>query len=351
MPKDISSGSDTIYARINPEDKNWLKTRVQKEPGWSENLVIAALVKYFRSLSEIDQQNLVAGDSVFASFDEIFHRGSWLQHAFGQKFWQWALDECYELAKICERGSYALWTFAQYRAAFCWLEIAILLRREAIKFCRAEFWDQCYEAADWAICASLVHNRCHSAGRPGLDAEKIFNAPSRHPLVAYNLACGMSLRARYSIERKLGPEQDFFAHLAEEIQEQDKATPEQIEEFENIPKNWREDVKTGDREGFVGKVGRHVEEAMKELRRLKVPDSFPKGMLPRDKDFLHRYAPQDPDLALLKWDEIFKKEFDLWKQSDGGEVVTLCIFEQARENAPDGVRRLVKEWRLANPLS
>jgi len=360
MPRQKSISGNTIYARIDPKDKKWLGERVNAEGDWSESMVISQLLKYLRSLSVQDQRNLIKYGPDFAGVGEIINYSLWLGHAFSQEFWQWALEECYRLAAACVQAQSGneLWSFAQYRAAFCWLEIAILLRREAIKLHDPESWnnsswDKSYACADWALCASIVHNKCHSVGRPG--AKEIFKAESRHPLVAYNLACGMSLRAQYAIERQLGVRAPFFF---KPMANQDEATREQLLELDNLeffPANWRADLKTGkennDTDDFVNRVGRHVDAAMKELKKLNASQDFPENMLPKDKDFLHRYAPQDPDLALLKWDEIFRKDFDAWKQRDNEKFVMIRTFESAQRNAPDDVRKLVDKWRADNPLA
>lgn len=345
--------SETIYARVDAEDKQWLRERVAKEKGnWSENAVISQLLKHFKALPEKAQQDIMAGQGALTSAGVLMGRVSWLQHAFGQKFWAWSLDECYELASVSElvQDAYEIWRFAQYRAAFCWLEIAIQLRREAIRLRSSESWNNLYEAAEWAVCASIVHNRRHSAGKP--QEKDVFNKQSSHPLIAYNLACGMSLRAQYCIERSLGPEATYFEGPSKEFQEQDrKKTEEQLKEWDKIPEDWREQLsaKLKERfEEFASKVSATASEAMKELAQLTTAENLDAS--PRDTGFMVRYAPHDPDLAFLRFDKAFKKSFTDWQPVDGAEPVLLRAFANAQKNVPNDVRTLIVEWAAANRL-
>src|SRR5437588_7857565 len=151
MRRNAASVAPTIYARIDPDDKDWLKKRVAEEGNWSENAVVSQLLKHFRFLSEEEQRDIVNGaeGGALTSAGALMNRISWLQHAFGQKFWAWALEESYELAKEAQAAhAYEIWKFSQYRAAYCWLDIALDLRSEAIRL-GGENWDKFYESVDW----------------------------------------------------------------------------------------------------------------------------------------------------------------------------------------------------------
>lgn len=362
-----SGGSGILYVRVDQQDKDSLQKRVADEDGWSDNTVVSQLLKYFLKISPQEQRDIVSGVGSLTKIGELMSRIAWLQHAFGGRLWEWALEECYELARISEAvHAYDIWTFAQYRAAFCWLEMALLLRRDALFLCNAETWNDLYAAAEWCLCASIVHNRCHSAGKPP-GGRDIFNKSSRHPIIAYNLASGMSLRAQYAIERKLGPKASVIQGLAAQIKKQvEKATPEESAELisEDILEGWKETLRDElkankgfndeEFEVFTNKVGRTADVAMKELSKLTTPEtSFVDNAVPRNASFMVRYAPRDPDLAFLKNDKAFKKdfkEFTDWQKKDGGAPVMLRAFSNAQKNVPPNMLKIIEEWASENRL-
>jgi hypothetical protein len=319
--------TDTIYVRVDAEEKQWLSERVKSEEGWSQNLVISQLLRHFRSLPEQEQREIMAsgGASIVSKAGTLMEREAWLQHAFGARFWVWALEEALKLAKDSEAfHAPGTWKFAQYRAAYCWLDIGIELRCDAIRSLSRETWEALFDAADWALCASITFNRRYSAGLGGRNLNTI-----KHPLVALNLACAQSLRAQYLVEKYLGPDSKSVARASRALNEQKELKRSEASEGQ-LHHNWMDEIRKKNASLPIEQIQREVitraTEAMTSLKTLKGRFDEP----PMDRQFLLRHASIDADLEFLRDDPSFAAEFRSLLSTDD-EHSLLKTFRSAQD--------------------
>src|SRR5262245_41867809 len=116
---------DTIYVRIDPDDKKWLGTYAKSTSGLSEKFIIGQLVKHFRRLTDTERTELLRGGvNPLVSVGAAMELMAWAEHAFNLKLWEWALEAYHRLAEDAgaSRGFRRL---AEYKQGYCWLDIAI----------------------------------------------------------------------------------------------------------------------------------------------------------------------------------------------------------------------------------
>ncbi|MDG3008455.1 hypothetical protein [Paludisphaera mucosa] len=128
----------------------------------------------------------------------------WADHAFNLYPREWALEAYARLSEDTgtSRGFRRL---AESKEGFCWLDIAVGHRREAmLKIRSLEQWNECLNAANQAIEMSLLH-----IGD--------FQQLGEHLVVHYNKACSWGLSAQYAVEQAVTWNTEWLAGRAERL--------------------------------------------------------------------------------------------------------------------------------------
>jgi len=127
---------------------------------------------------------------------------AWGEHAFfaGPNFATWTFQEYYRVNRRSEARP-GVFQFTTYRIAYCWANIARLLREEAVDSIDPEQvddpaklaytqWDSLFQLADDALRLAIAHNEVLLEVRP-------------HPVVRYNVACEHAMRGQFYLEHAL----------------------------------------------------------------------------------------------------------------------------------------------------
>jgi hypothetical protein len=306
----VSKGS-TIYARVEDNDKSFLKELASREQNWSENFIIERLIKYLREIDTIDKAqgtNLVRDiltdtkNNTFLITGEIMEGLAWGQHATNHKKISWIIEQYQKLGEISARaGAEGVWRFSQFQIAYHWMDNALKLRRLAIV--SDTNWEELYAAADWSLRASIIFNELHSKGLSETNRKYFL-----HPAVTFNIACAWSLRAQYIVEKNLGVGSDIIKKIKEAIEIENKSLTQESIKQNNLDK-WREILLSQDtKSGFFieSTVSKFAEKSIKIIQSLVqcTPDKPP-----TDPGFLASFAREDIDLLFVredpKWGPIF----------------------------------------------
>lgn len=319
----MSKGS-TIYARVEDEDKAFLKELAGKEAGWSENFIIERMIHHLRDLSTANRYDDIrallstTGTGTFFTAGELMEGLAWGQHAFTHKRWGWAIEQYRRLEDQSNKaGALGVWRFAQYQMAYCWLDVGLQLRQVAIQSKSSTNWDALYGAADWALCASIAYNERHSQN-PHLGK---MNHRNPHPVVVFNIACGWSLRAQYEVERNLGHESPLIIGMRQAVEAEVKAQESKREQANSLD-GWRAELAKSNKRlsNFVERKASNLAgKAIDALRNLIQGDSTEP---PTDIGFLMRLAREDSDFFVLRSDEHWCNDFNevLNKSTVGSEL-------------------------------
>jgi hypothetical protein len=340
----LSDSIPTIYVRVDRDDKTWLEQFAlkHKAQGWSQNHVISRLLKFVQQIPDEELHEIIEGTSsgVLTKASSLMEQFAWLQQAFGQRFWYWALELALDLEKeAAASGAIDMEKFAQYRIAYCWLDIAIELRNGTIRLCQSakNDWIELFSAADWALCASIAYNEKYSIGR--IQSRK--SPEVQHPLVAFNLACAWSLRAQYYIERWLGPDAKPIKAISEKLtKERDQQLASEKER--QFHAGWRADlVRQNSKlaEAVESEVEWRAEQSLQMLELLKI-GKFSEA--PTDREFIVRFAKRDSDLELLRSDEGFKGVFEAWAGDSSEHKISLLeSFQKAKARISDDMVKAI----------
>jgi hypothetical protein len=337
MMEKIKKTSDTIYVRIDPDDKGWLQKYVEGHPDLSEKAVIAGLIKYFMRLPSDAERNAILRDpeSLRSSVGAVIELMGWGDHAFSRGNWEWALEAYSVLLRRHSEGAPGIKRFAYYKRGYCWLDVAIRLREEALWSIAPpsrgvksddvpedvhsdELWKEHYLAADRAIDVSIRNNK------------KFEEWGGKHPIVHYSIACGWALRAKYTVERALPRGDRLLIDLATAIHPKGDVIPlkrpPDDTAWKNIADGWREKVARSARKRLEGEAEGYARAAMTALK-----DILREGVAPRpqeasgafvpnvDVGYFVRYAQDDSDLLFLKYDRSTKGDYRKWEEMGGRE--------------------------------
>ena len=244
--------------------------------------------------------------------------------AFAKKHWAWAIEE-YQLLDSQAGQAVGAWRVAQYKLSYSWSEIAAELRLFAIenrddKDVKRR-WGEIFDAADWALCASLVYSRRHADGI-GLIAED-----SKHPVMAFNAACVWSQRAQYGVERLIGDA--IVSSGGREVKV--VATSKRSKTI-----SWKRQLQKDP--AALKRVEACYAQAMDKLRSLSASRY---GQPPRDVGFLLRLAQTDVDLSFFRESE----SFDIWMSEHRSSKSILDTFSALRESVPNEIVKRIDELR------
>jgi hypothetical protein len=258
---------------------------------------------------------------------------AWADHAFSQKRWGWAIEEYMRLAQESSQAD-GTWRLAQYKSGFCWIDEAIALREAAIvSDSSSDSWNDYYEAADWALCASISYGEKYS----GDGIRKLKGNEGRHAVVLFNIACAWILRAQYYVEHNLGPQSKIMENIKSFLNT--GARTSLIEE--NLFREWRKEF-SSKRSAQRATVERHVDlfaEKAFEALRLMVECEFP-----LDKTFLVRLAQKgDSDFIFLRTDEKWSGEFTSLIQGLDNDGSMLEEFLRLKEAVTSDISERVKK--------
>ena len=186
-----SDATPALYVRIDKAIRDKFGDWVEEETGLSEKQVVENLIKWFLGLSPGEQQQVIAGHSVIG-VGELIEQLAWADHAFDRRFWDRARQEFEVLEKkaIAINAS-GFVRIAQYKQAFCWLDIAIGLRNEAFE---KSDTDRLAMARKALVKSTLINKRKQNQ----LIADE--GPKQRQLIIAYNLACAFSLMAQFKAE-------------------------------------------------------------------------------------------------------------------------------------------------------
>jgi hypothetical protein len=319
--KQIKKVADTIYVRIDPKDRGWLKKYVRDHPELSEKAVVAGLIKYFKSLPPGERNDILRDpESVRSRIGAVIELMGWGDHAFSEGNWEWALEAYSALLRRHSEDAPGMKRFVYYKRGFCWLDVAIRLREEALRaivlapgnVVPDELWHDHYQAADQAIDMSIHNN------------EQFERLGGKHPMVHYSIACGWALRAKYAVERALPRNDDPLIELAGAVEKNSNVTPRDRSPdkevwMKKIAESWRKKVATSECKRLEADVERFARKAMEALDDIlregvtELPQETSEAFVPHvDIGYFVRYAEDDSDLLFLKYDITTSTDYHNW---------------------------------------
>lgn len=311
---------DTIYARVDPEVKEWLASYVERNPDLSERKIIEGLIRFFwRSFKSDDERRQVLDGKHFTEFGDLVEKLGWADHAFSTKSWTWAIEEYGEVETLSDKAP-GIRRLAEYKQSYCYLDVAMDLRALALQKAGSERRDL-FDAAKRSLLTSVVFT-------------ERYLGEVQHRVLVYNIACAWSLYAQYTIESLLP--QEYVAKLSETLAlslpygSQPTSRLEE-EEWKKIGLEWR------NLRGESGDVlGAMIESSItvcvgKAMKRLYELTSSKERSLPKNYQFLVNMAKYDSDTLFLRFDAGSRQSFLAWSQEEGREGSLLRSFHAIQE--------------------
>jgi hypothetical protein len=342
-----AEGDTTIYARVSLTAKRIL-TDVADAEQLSQNEVIELLLGYLGRIKgeTADLKAVLHGQgqtkTPLESPSALIRYLQWADHAFTLKHWEWALAAYSLLEKSADKDP-GFRVLALYKQGFCWLEVAINLRKEAIQAVKewrmpagrkeqdsanlTDDWNSHYDAAEMAVRAAL------------LQYEKFLKLDD-HPAVHFNIACCYMLLSQYAIERTLSHKSELIPELNREFGgEQGQNFKLLIKEFCN---KWRSEVADKDKRKLLeDKVMANASRAMEQLKTLshelaaQPNEATSNTVIPWDARFLIHRAGEDADLMLLRHDAKTSGMFGKWFEQQDTLSVRLGSFQKTWDRLTD----------------
>lgn len=296
----------TVFVRVEKTLKDQLISYSENEKIPQHRIIESLLMYFFESLpSSEERRELIEGHDL-PGLGKLIESLAWAEHAFARKSWTWACEEYKNLGKLAANspGIVRLSTFKQ---SFCLLDIASELRASAISMNEpAPMRSKLFAASCSVIKRSIK-----------LSVQQL--EPNYHRVVDYNIACGWSLLAQYTVESHFGDE--MLSHLRECSE-----NPNPLGIWDESIANWRQaDMNTSQLEVEVGKS---AAQSMKSLNEACRPREDKEYLT--DHSFLITLAQSDPDLTFLRCDREFRTAFEGWQRTERTEDAIL-----------DAVRRLI----------
>jgi len=290
-----------LCIRVPQENKQRLAD-FKHATGFSTTRVVEELLTYFWSLRTDEQRRDLVKGVRLAELDEALEQLGWADHAFGLRRWIWALEEYRSLEQIPGRKAAGLRRLAQYKQAFCFLDIAAELRR-------AGFTGQADRRVEY-LSAAIKAIKCSIA----LGLRYISDTP--HRVVRFNIACGWSLAAQYEIESAIVNESTLKV-LKDALSHPDHQRRNEADEmaWKAIGVKWRtlraKDGRVLHETTVADVVADRTRQAMANLRSMTEPEKV--SLLPKAFHFLRDLADEDPDLRFLRCDSKAKPELTKWR--------------------------------------
>jgi hypothetical protein len=341
----------TIFVRVEADVKDWIKS-------WSHELterqVVDNVLRYFKSLDREAQMRIFAesGDSPSgAGFGEAIEMTAWAEHAFSRFHWDWSLEEWQGLAAKTG-GINGLQRLAHYHIFYCYLEIALSLRKEIIaaigdvrtRRVHPSMWTETYRGADNAIRLGIKH------------LDEFERRGGQHPVVTYGTGCAYSLRAQFVVEHALTWKSPLILALHDVIHGKDPIDIKVLTENDHddeperesggrmpspeemvwsaIGKRWRNEIpaktkiEKDEKDALLERVGGYAASSMRYLETVKNWNTAPSSRRSiLNTGFLIRLSRVDSDLTFLRCDKTAQKEFRRWLLRYS-EVSRLASFER-----------------------
>lgn len=307
-------GDKVLYIRVPVDIKQELDT-IARQRAQPASKVVNRLVEYFVRSTDAQREAILEGNEKGAvnKISHLMMRQGWADHAFNQGRWTWACEEYLELATMSkgkEGNAPGTWRLAQYKLAYCWIEIGIDLQSKAVEYRNnvlqrgragsagsaekhkkkvAELFD----AAEWSIRASIAFNQLYYEYEAREEGDVEY-----HAVVQYNIACAWALLAKGRIERALDNQ-----ILKVRKQEPEHAAEDGTLQSGPWPSGWQEQIAKDDWTGLA-------DEALKHLAELaEHPDTDPPAP-PSNRAFLFELANKDPDFAFVARDRELRERFE-----------------------------------------
>jgi len=302
-----------IFIRLSPGAKRVLTDATSdKTPNTPTTYagVIEALLEYYRIQSPDLKKKILMGLYVnpLKESETLVARLHRAQHAYENKRYYYAIKTYMEIAKSLEvpDSSKELVEVCNYRLGHCWIRLSYSLRRDALLAISSKPPRQEEKAK---------RDRLYNIALGVLDEARRFLArvkPDGDPLTRlishYNRACCYALKAQYTVEMGLDPQDSLSEGLCDALKDTDEDTAKTLKVWEAIGRIWR---------GHGGRsdVDSPASNAFQELKEIYSADNNADSQpdLDSEKNWLVRMADKDSDLLFLRSDsEVWKLKFEKW---------------------------------------
>jgi hypothetical protein len=303
---------EALGLRISGKRRKFLREFSTKHR-LGQGVVLDSLLLRLSQMPEEEQLRFVQGDYAIPT-DTLIARVAWADHAFRLGTWPWALHEFQELSKEAERTRVqAIQHYADFKQAFCWLNIASELRRRALAETDRAVRVSYYDAAIGALFAANGHHQQYYL--------------PNHKVVLYNLACAKSLEAQFSIEADL--DEELFRKLAQQV-----IPTHSDEAWAKVTRDWRVAPKDST---LQDRVAEAAGESIKYLERAA------ESKTPLLAGFLLEYALADDDLCFMRVDPDYSAQFTGWLNAFGkdSQAHPLSTFQNLKDRLPDTIKELI----------
>jgi hypothetical protein len=289
-----------VFVRLDQDLRDWFEAFC-KDSGRSQNRVITRLLEYLRKLEDFDRNQLLESQ-VVPAFSVLLERLEWATHAFSKTYWTWSLQEFQEVEHLADKlnASGIRW-LARYKESYCWLDIAMFWRNQALQDGPRGFTRACT-----AVRNSLVLSQNH------LDH-------TQHRVIFFNVACAWSLLAQFEVEEQL-------------MRKDSPCIPELKkgpEAWSTIGNTWRNEIAD---KLFTDKIDSYAKKALYFFRLVaERDDTIP----PLDHAFLLRSWESDLDFLFLRNDEEHRKLFR--------DMATTALSTHSLKDAFDALSRRITD--------
>jgi hypothetical protein len=345
-PTTTAGAERAIYVRTTPLLKAVVKeaaTRTQQSETW----VLERLIEAFFLSSEEVRRDVLQGLLSLDAVSELIALTNWANHAFSLGHWTWSIQLYTRLAEECRKRIYGQWKppnpekpdekmtrqeieeaeqrrrvfaessglhlFSLYRLGYSWSEFGLALRRQALIVARnlpeAKTEDKAHGRT-----VRLIDDHFEAALDAGRQAFEVHDAIEAlqpgNALIRYNGACCCSAQGMMLVESNLPYGRNRPTCVSELCAAVADGNPKAIEAaWAKLGELWR-GLSIGD------KAKREIDEwgrkAMAYLEGLRTP-ADPNSRIPwPDNEYFPHRTRDDPDMAFIKHDHEFKKEYRTW---------------------------------------
>ena len=285
-----------------PQDiHNLLATYFKNRPDLKRQKVIPSLLKYFLGLQPTEQEEILSGlaGSHRTRLDRQTALLETADHAYSNKYYEWALQEYLSYKENSTRGS-RVDRFVDYKVGVCWLRLAHRLHKQAyFTDLREQNFDALISAAETAI-QNSIDNLDTLLKQIENKTENLLGAVGH-----YNQACAYSLRAQIRIEQNLARQtpayQKIFCENEMELEEDKFHTylqdvwHKENEEDHSLANDWRSLVSADTKKHCAEDLQYANQSFWTMSEKIKKGDA-------EGAHWLYIHARADKDLMLLRLD-------------------------------------------------
>lgn len=310
---DGSEKRPSVFARIDPKAKAILENA---SVGRTYADVIERLLEYYEKQDADVREKILKGHDVnpLKESEKLLAQLSRAQHAYEEERYYFAAKIYADLvSRLSTPGSSRdLLEFCMYRLGHCWIELAYVVRDEALHDGNQRkdglTSSNLYEIALQALDAALDPLTEISDNRRDLTS-----------LIAhYNIACCCSLKAQYLVEAKLDSND---RNLLRKTAGQDWRETQDV--WNTIGENW------ANKYGEDNCVDGWAKDALNELENIHSLDDDSQG----DLDWIVEMAKRDGDFIFLRADINCEGKFNEWSTPTDNSIA-------------NPVKQLLREHRL-----